>query len=86
MIGRTLRAVQIAVLTGTLAAVLMAACAGVGRQPAPPDSMSGVVDAFMARVVAADHEGAFALIDIESLVNYGNPQGEFYRSAAAGGP
>lgn len=34
---------------------------------------------FMERVLADDWESAFAEIDIDSLVNYGRPQGEFYR-------
>jgi hypothetical protein len=70
-------------LAAAAAFVLVAALFGcaVSRQQAAVGRLEAVafMAPFMERVLADDWEGAFADIDIDTLVNYGLPQGEFYR-------
>ena len=69
-----------AVIAVVILAVLASACAGLGRQGSSAKDPRAFVDAFMRNVVAAKREAAFAALDIEAMVNYGQPQGSLYRS------
>lgn len=65
----------------TALVVLQPACAGHGRRrPASVPDPRAFVESFISKVVAADHDGAFADLDIDVLLNYRRPQGELYRS------
>lgn len=70
--------VRIAVVVAVT--MFQAGCAGPARQGAAREDPRVFVESFLRNVVAADHEAAFASLEIDALVNYGRPQGERYRS------
>ncbi len=75
---------QTRLFPGLLLLLLLFAGAGCtahrAETGAREETASSFIDAFMRKVIANDHEGAFHDLDMEALVNYGRRIGEVYKT------
>lgn len=68
-------------LLGLAVPLLASGCIRAPRPAVPPaEGVRPAAEEFMRRVAANEWEAGFRLVDIDTLVNYGNEQGPVYRS------